>query len=237
MVSVKPTALLRVQRPHETHAKFASLTTTPQGATLKVFPELEQKYGSMSVTDIESVVQDNIAGQASAYRAYIEALAYLEHTRKYKQSKGYAKATFDTYLKHRFNITPSRYYHARKIYCQFPDEADWLGVGFLFTVQQKCGVEAIEPVIEDLKAKASSKAGPISVADREAILDKYKKPAKKAADPASVWKAKYEAEVATRLMLEAENKELTEQVAKLKATLKKYDRLSRATKPYLEARA
>lgn len=49
---------------------------------MKVFPELEQKYGSMSVTDIESVVQDNIAGQASAYRAYIEALAYLEHTRK-----------------------------------------------------------------------------------------------------------------------------------------------------------
>lgn len=191
---------------------------------MKVFPLLKQQYDHLPIVEIESVVSDNIKGAAASYRKYVEVLAYLEHSRRYKDSEGYAKATFDDYLKHRFNLTAGAYYAARKIYCQFPSEAEWLGVGFLAEVQRKCGVEAIEPVVEELSRKDSARVGPITVADKEAILKKFAKPVtKKDIGSALTWKTKYEAEHRLRLVLDAENKELLEQVAKLKATIRKYE--------------
>jgi len=119
---------------------------------------------------------------------------------------------------------PGQYYAARKIYCQFPDEAEWLGVGFLAEVQRKCGVEALEPVIEELSKLDAARIGPVTVADKESIIKRYAKPATKKNDqPATVWRAKFEAERQMRIALEAENKELTEQIEKLKATIRKYE--------------
>lgn len=191
---------------------------------MKVFPILKQQYDTLSVPEVENVVSENIKGQAASYRKYIEALAYLEHSRRYKESEGYAKATFDSYIRHRFGLMPNQYYAARKIYCQFPDEAEWLGVGFLTEVQRKCGVESIEPIIEELGQRDAAKVGPITVADKEAIIKKYAKPiTKKGVATAKVWMARFEAEHRMRLALEEENKELEDQVKKLKAALRKYE--------------
>jgi hypothetical protein len=65
-----------------------------------------------------------------------------------------------------------------------------------------------------LSRKDAARVGPISVADKEAILKKFAKPiTKKDIGSALAWKAKYEAEHRMRLVLEAENKELLDQVA------------------------
>lgn len=222
MDSLKPKKPLRATPPLKPKKAPANLLTIRED-TMSI-DELIKKYGEESLDSIEKMIADDMKLAASAYRSYIEMLFYMEHTKRYKHSEGFEKATFDDYLRNKFNIAPHQYYAARKIYVQYPDEASWLGVYFLQKVQKDCGVEAIPMVVEEIREKESKRTTPLSVADREKIAMKYKKPPTPAEiarrfKNASYWKAKY---LECKRQLDAALQEIDEkdeQIAKLKATV------------------
>lgn len=181
---------------------------------------LIRKYEAEPLDSIETKIADDMKLAALSYRSYIEMLFYMEHTKRYKQSPGFEHATFNDYLEHRFNLAPSRYYNARKIYVQYPDEASWLGVHFLMEVQRKCGVEAIQPVVEELAKIDKMRETPITVADKDKIVKKYQKPpTQKSMKSALYWRQKYN-EVKKQLEIALkEIDEKDEQIDKLKITV------------------
>lgn len=181
---------------------------------------LIRKYESEPLDILETKIADDMKLAALSYRSYIEMLFYMEHTKRYKQSPGFERSTFNDYLEHRFNLAPSRYYNARKIYVQYPDEAEWLGVHFLQKVQRECGVEAIQPVVEELAKIDKMRETPITVADKDKIVKKYKKPpTKKSMKSALYWRQKYN-EVKKQLEIALkEIDEKDEQIDKLQTTV------------------
>lgn len=90
---------------------------------------LKAKFDPMPIQDIEAVVEMHSQAMAKAQFDMVSDLFYLERTARFKENPQYAKASFDTYLKDRFDMTVSKYRNWRKALDLYYDVVEDVGIG------------------------------------------------------------------------------------------------------------
>lgn len=69
----------------------------------------KQDLQKMTIDEIESRIDGNIAKARTADQYMIESLIYLKTSGRYKENKRYERATFYDYVQDRFNLTRTKY--------------------------------------------------------------------------------------------------------------------------------
>jgi len=195
--------------------------------------ELKSLYNDSDIQSIETAVEAGRLAANSAQRQFISALFYLERTSRFKESPGHRGSDFSTYLKDRFNLTFAFYNSLRQAFFLFPEESEQFGSGFVVRALRRCGEEKMPKVFAAIQSAQDKRKSPVPAAILDSVLTRFAKATAPITKQVNDWQAMYQKEHEVRLLLEEENRELKEQVQKLKATVTK----AKNPKPFHAARA
>ena len=186
----------------------------------------KQDLQKMTIDQIESRIDGNIAKARTADQYMIESLIYLKTSGRYKENKRYERATFYDYVQDRFNLTRTKYMEMQAAYIRFPKECKSEGVGFVARVMRRCSSQnAAQAMAHINRAKAGAKKE-LKFEKIEAIIaDHTPKIEKKFTDYKAMYAAEVAAHAKTKEALKAamtRNAELEEQNEKLKLTAARF---------------
>ncbi len=196
---------------------------------------VKKHYDKLPLEKIESVLSDLNTAATGARKQFIFGLIYLRTNGRYREDKRFSKSSFDDYLKDRWMIHPTTLQNEYKVFGRHPKAADKYGPGVVNKIGRNCGDKKVAPIIkliDKMTEKAPTKDHRkkidkiISKNLLPSILTKHNQPSRveliKSVDAAHT-------EVVDR---NAQVKELTEQVKKLKASVlyykEKYENLQTA---------
>lgn len=187
------------------------------------FSELKQQYDCKTVQEVENDVNEFASISTDYYRRQIGALFYLERTGKFRESAGFKGADFDTYLREKWNMSPSKYRDAKTAYIQFPEESEEYGAGFMANVARKCGQANVATVLNALDSEKKKSKKPLTPEKRDAILKRFI-PTHQIKKEYVDWRAMYLQAQQTIKEMQGELEEKEVQIEKLKRTLESYRR-------------
>ena len=186
--------------------------------------ELKEKYGGLDLFTLEEKALEKRNLSRENQKEFVEILIYLEATKRYKENKLYAKASFYVYIDDRFMLRQATYREMKRAYVKWPEAAIKHGVGLVSKIERKCGTLEMNKVLSEIEKVEEHK--PIKREVVEKIIHKHRdiEKEKKLIDRKD-WKNLYIREVeqhnkTKEALAEAETKiqELEEQVQKLKQT-------------------
>ena len=192
--------------------------------------DLEKRFKDKSISDLENMALSSKTGMRQAQIDFVTVLFYLETSRRYKENKRFKNASFDDYLNGVFAIRYGTYFQWRKAIIKFPEHVKNHNIGLVNKVINRCGPMRVDKVFSEIEKTAKKYAidGPRVYDAINSVIDKNsinREPIKK---ETTDYKAMYEREVEahnhTREMLLSEknkNAELTDQIKRLKASLKR----------------
>lgn len=187
---------------------------------------LKEKLDKKSIKDIEGSIDENKQLVWEHSKEEIIYLFYLKRTSRFKENPMYKNSTFDTYINDRFCIREKTFNERLMAFVSFPEEAAKYGPKVISSIKKKCGINKLKTVLEEIK-KEDSKTKDIINRDKiTKIISKYELPKKIKSDYVIDWQLKYQAEQKLRTEIENENKELKEQVRKLKNRVNELERLN-----------
>lgn len=141
--------------------------------------ELKTKYSGKKISAIEKVADSAFSQSVEGRKSFILALYYLERTSRFKENKIYTKASFDSYIRDRFNLLPHNYHAERKAFIAHPVEVKALGIGDVVKVMKKCGPLKVPQVLEAVKKASEGRKSPLPREKRHEIYKKFAKPVPK----------------------------------------------------------
>lgn len=166
-------------------------------------------YDQTKVAELINQAKDSTQKAASHEAKFIDILAYLQRTARYKELLRYKAATFNQFLSDEFMLTFSNYNKRRRAYFNHPIETKKWGIGKIAKIIDTCGPTKVKQVVEDLdKLKNPTNSSVSKIISKHA---KTKKPIKKTVNDFK----------STSAVLESKNVDLT-------ATIKEYQRIEKA---------
>ena len=167
-------------------------------------------FDKMGINDIESVVFQGKAGEVDSQRSYMQALSYLEQSKRFRENPTYAKTGFKDYLSHRFNMKFGDYTTMKTIYIQYPEEAAKHGVGFIVEVQKMVGKKKLPEALQAIADTQKERKKSLPLDKKREIVSKMAPES----DQARVnWKAMYEE---AKYQIEQLNLEIAERKATMR---------------------
>jgi len=179
-------------------------------------------FKEMGIEAIEAIVENEMNAEVDAQRTFINALHYLQTSKRYKENRVYGKSTFREYLKMRFNMPQSRYEEMKRVYVSFANEAEEHGVGFVSDVVKKCGSVGAIKVFDALKEEQAARKKPISMKRKHDIVAQYT-PSDVMKSERNDWRGSYLLEVEKNRKLMMKLAEKDEQIERLKETVKRLE--------------
>lgn len=171
-------------------------------------------YDRQPLVAVESVARQYQTVEVDAHRNLVNVLSYLEHTRRYKENKTFARASFETYLQTRWNLPYRTYQESKTAYLRHPEMTERYGIGVVVNALRRCGLDRLpdlELAIEDAEITSGA---PLDLEDLEALVLAFTKPVAKRA--VVDWKAKYLALEEETQALRAEMDAKDAEIARLK---------------------
>lgn len=204
-------------------------------------------YDKMSIGELETAVRGSLATHKSSLIDAITVLGYLQSSKRYKENQRYAKEPFKVYLEDMYSIRWGTYVDWRKA-SYFPDAAREFGVGLIAKVVTRCGAVRAANVFKEIMELEEVRAKRIPRDKINDIIMAYTDPRRMVKREINDWRAMYEREAmahnVTKVRLRdlvAENKELREQISKLKGKVKSLAEINpgllKSHKPYSPKKA
>jgi len=186
--------------------------------------EKNQKYDGINITELETKIDKLNTLSREHQKEMYERLEYLRFTNRYKENPRYKTSSFWLYLGDRFTIREGTYRDNVRVFTKFPEYVIQYGVGMIAKIDRICGGMRVEKVISEIQQEATNRKTPLSREKMETIIQKHLSTPKIKKEIVN-WKAMYEHEKvihdrtkeALRVAVK-ENKELREQIEKLKVT-------------------
>ena len=138
--------------------------------------ELKKQYEKKTISEIEGSIKENNQLSLEARRDAIFALAYLEHSGRYKENPMYRKSNFENYLKGFYNIRINTYMESKRSFMKHEAETIKYGVGLVSKIYRQCGALKEQKVLDDIHATEKGLKAPIKRDKIDAIIQKYAKP-------------------------------------------------------------
>lgn len=183
----------------------------------------DSDFDKMDVGLLEEKAKGYATVSSAAQKGMVRILFYLKTSGRYKESKGYERATFYDYIGDKFGLKKHAYLKLQKAFTKFPDETAVLGVGVVSSAIEMCGTRAKSAINEMYSIKNSGKK--IDRTKIMEVIERNKKPRTDVRRECFDWRQMYKTEVAnhektkTALKYAMErNAELEAQVARLKKT-------------------
>lgn len=146
-------------------------------------------FDKMGINDIESVVFRGKEGEVDSQRSYMQALSYLETSKRFRENPTYSKVAFKDYLAHRFNMKFVDYSTMKTIYIQYPEEAAKHGVGFIVEVQKLVGKKKLPEALQAIADTQKERKRTLPLDKKREIVSKM---APESEQARVNWKAMYE---------------------------------------------
>jgi hypothetical protein len=210
--------------------------------------ELMKRYDGKKIDELERLALSSQKGLREAHFELVCVLYYIKVTKRYKENRRYAKATFGQYIDEVFSIREGTFIEWQRAVLTYPEESKRHNIGLVAKVAKTCGpikskaaFAAIDEVVKNAK-----KDGPAVREKIDAVVESFRATPKIKREVKD-YKAMYERECAAHEAakgrireLEAANAELVEQVKKLKRTAERFTeirRIATANMTRAEARA
>ncbi len=207
--------------------------------------ELRKRYDSKKIDELERLAMSSQKGLREALFGFVCVLYYLKVTKRYKENRRFAKATFGQYIDEVFGIREGTFMEWQRAVITYPEESKRHNIGLVAKVAKTCGPiksKAAFAAIDEV-VKSAKKDGPVVRKKIDAVVESFRaKP--KIKREVNDYKAMYEREFAAHEAakgrireLEAENAELTGQVKKLKRTAERFTEIRRIATDMTKAEA
>ena len=149
-------------------------------------------YDTLTIVKLESMVIEKNEASLSSKKEMVETLIYLKTSKRFRENKVYAKASFDHYIFDRFNIRPKTFREMQKAFTRHPEETVHYGVGTVARIQRECGQKNAGNVLNEMR-KTETAVKVLKYNKIDDIIKKYAKP-RPEKKIITDWKSKYENE-------------------------------------------
>jgi hypothetical protein len=132
----------------------------------------------MEKTDLNHLtIKDLLAKADSAKDNYVKSqkefyiiLAYLDRTKRYKEDAQYKNASFDSFLRARYNMTSHTYSETRVVLFDYEDDAKKHGAGFVRKAIKKAGRQKAPQVFKEIEKLQAKRKRPVKLSEKEEVL-------------------------------------------------------------------
>jgi len=138
--------------------------------------ELKQKYGSKTISELETTARDFLKNHHEQRAQFIEILSYLHLTNRFRENTRYRNSSFNEYIKDKFNMLYTTYTNERFAYLKYPEQTEEYGSGLIIKIRKDCGVDKVDKVIETMKVEEGNKKTPLKREFISKIIKRYSKP-------------------------------------------------------------
>lgn len=189
--------------------------------------DLKRKYDGVNINELENAAKGNQHEMREAQVEMVKILYYLECTKRYKENKRYAKATFGEYVDGMFALREGTYREWKRAILHWEEEVLKHGVGLPAKVVSFCGSLKAPKIFAEIdKIIADAKKDGPSVRDKieKLIYGNSKKISKSVTDYKAMYEREFAAHEITKAKLKEAGKiivELREQISRLKHSLRK----------------
>lgn len=159
--------------------------------------ELQKMYDKMSIAEIEVSAGGHQSCMRESQVEMVKVLYYLENTKRYKENRRYAKASFGEYVDGVFSIREGTYREWKRAVLHWEKEVLKHGVGLPAKVASICGALKAPKVFAgiDQIIAGAKKDGP-AVRDKIETLIRQNAARQRITKPVMDYKAMYEREAA-----------------------------------------
>ena len=158
----------------------------------------------------------------TAQKDFYLILAYLDRTKRYKEDKQYSNASFDTFLRVRYNMTYRTYNETRIALFDHPEAVEKHGVGFVRQALKEVGPVKAKEAFKEIDKMQGKRKKPLKTQDKSEVLKKYAMPkpeTTKREAPRHDWEFAFKQEHRRAEAMQADLNEKADQVKKLTKAL------------------
>jgi predicted RNase H-like nuclease (RuvC/YqgF family) len=180
---------------------------------------LESILNPLSIEDVMAKADAAKDKYVTAQKEFYELLMYLDQTKRYKELKAYRNASFDVFLRNRYNMTWKTYSETRVVLFEFEEEAEKHGAGFVRSTIKKAGKLKAKEALKEVDEAQTKRKKPLKVSDKQKIVEKYTLPksptATKREQPRTDWEFAFKQEHKRAAAMQSERDEFKQQVEML----------------------
>ena len=137
---------------------------------------LESTLNPLSIEEVLAKADAAKDKYVTAQKEFYELLMYLDRTKRYKELKAYRKASFDVFLRNRYNMSLKTYQETRVVLFEFEEEAEKHGAGFVRGTIKKVGKVKARDALRDVDKAQADRKKPLKVSEKQKIIEKHTLP-------------------------------------------------------------
>lgn len=188
--------------------------------------KMEKLYGNKTIEECVKAAKDMYSDILDSSQKLMYLLRYLKKTKRWKEYDGYDQIDFKVFVYEVCCIPYNRFLQISWAYKWYPDASKKYGPHVIQTIKEATGASKVPTVIEELNKKVSKVKDPekkrvliYSIIDNHRVVYPKKTTS---GDTKTYWRNKYNDLWKKYQVLQKENDELREQLAKQRPSVEKF---------------